>query len=288
MKLEKKIPTKKVKKLPGFGGLLAKTWQEIATFWRPLSGVVLVYGVLYFMLVLGFNLSVSYKDVADSVSSELGSGAGWLSKSSLTVVNLFTTSNQSDAGTMVQFMLFVIATLAFIWTLRQLRTLKHIRMRDAYFDGTSRIIPTMLVMVLLLVPFIPAAIGSSIFSVVNSTSNRLELTIAGLIAGLLVFVTFYWLSTWLPAIYIVSLPKGTPIVAIRSAMKLTKKHRFWMLRNILLFAILIGIFAFIFMVCVVLALPVASVVLAYIIGFVIFGITQTYLFTMYRSLLDES
>lgn len=288
MKLTKKTPIKKAKKLPGFGSLLAKTWQELATFWRPLSGVTLVYGVLYFMLVLGFSLAVSYQDVSDTVNSQLGGSPGWLAKSSLTVVSLFTSSNQSDAGAMVQFTLFVIATLAFIWTLRQLRTLKHIRMRDAYFDGNARIIPTMLVMVLLLVPFIPAAIGSSIFAVVSSASNTLELTAVGAVAGILFFVTFYWLTAWLPAIYIVSLPKGTPIVAIKSAMKLTKKRRFWMLRNVLLFSILAFVAVFIFMIGVVSVIPVVSVVLAYIVGFVIFGITQTYLFTMYRSLLDES
>jgi hypothetical protein len=287
MKSKKQKPAQRAKKLPGFWSLCLKTWQELTTFWKPLFGVLAVYGVLYFVLVLGFNVAVSYQDIADTISAQLGGDTSWLIKSSLTIVDLFSTNNQSDAGVIVQFTLFVIASLAFIWTLRQLRTLKHIRMRDAYFDGTSRIIPTMLVMVLLLIPFIPAAIGSSIFTVIN-TGNTAELVVGSLITGCLLFVTFYWLVAWIPAIYIVSLPKGTPIIAIKSAVKLTKKHRIWMLRNIVLFFVITAITAFLIMLLLVSVIPQVSVIGAYVMSFVLFGVAQTYLFTMYRGLLDES
>lgn len=279
--------TKKVAKLPKFTALCASTWTELSNFWRPLMGVTLVYALLYYVLVLGFSVSYSYQDVADSITSQLGASAGWLSKSSLTIVNLFSPTTQNDSASIVQFLLFVIATLAIIWVLRQLRNLKHIRMRDAYFEGSARVVPATLVMILFLVPFVPAIIGSSIFSIALAGST-LEITLGAVGAGLLLFLTVYWLCAWLPAIYIVSLPKGTPIKAIRAAAKLTKKRRFWMIRNLLL-----GVFAtlaitFLVMLLFVWLLPVASPVAAIICSFVIFMVLQTYLFIMYRGLLDES
>jgi hypothetical protein len=160
-------------------------------------------------------------------------------------------------------------------------------MRDAYFDGTARIVPTTIVLVLLLVTFIPASIGSAIVSVLQSGSG-IELTIAALIAAALFFATLYWLCAWFPALYVVSLPKGTPITAIRSAAKLTKKHRFWMVRNVLLFLFVTVLIDFIVMLLFVWIVPAASVVAAYIVSFITFGIAQTYLFIMYRGLLDEA
>ncbi len=285
MKPIKKTKTKKIK-LPSFLVLASRTWQELTTFWKPLTGVVAVYGVLYFMLVMGFSIAYSYQDIADNISAGFG-GAGWLAKNSLTIVNLFASSNQSDAGAIVQFLLFVIAMLAFVWVLRKLRTLKHIRMRDAYFDGTARIVPTTIVLVLLLLTFIPASVGSAVVGVLQAGTG-IELVIAVLIAGGLFFATFYWLCAWLPAIYIVSLPKGTPITSIKSAAKLTKKHRFWMLRNILLFVFLTVLIDFVVMLLFVWIVPAASVVAAYVVSFITFGIVQTYLFILYRGLLDES
>lgn len=286
MRIKSKKTNKIKAKLPNFWVLAARTWQELATFWKPLGGVVLVYGLLYFALVMGFSVAYTYQDIAGDIAETLGT-ANWFATNSLTVLNLFASSNQSDAGAIVQFLLFVMASLAIIWTLRKLRTLKHIRMRDAYFDGTARIVPMTLVVVLLLVTFIPATVGSAIISVLQAGST-VEQIIGAVIAGGLFLLTFYWLCAWFPAIYVVSLPKGTPIVAIRSAAKLTKKRRFWMLRNLLLVAIVTLLIDFMVMLLFVWLLPAASVVAAYIVSFITFGVLQTFLFMMYRGLLDES
>lgn len=287
----KKTSPKKVEnkttQLPKVGKLFASTWTELTSFWRPLFGVTIVYAILYFVLVLSFSISYSYQDIADSITAQLGDGAGWFSKSSLTVLNLFAPANQNDSSSIIQFLLFVIATLAIIWVLRQLRNLKHIRMRDAYFDGSSRVLPATIVMVLFLLPFIPVAIGSSIFAIALAGSG-LEIIIGSLVAGLLLFLTLYWLCAWLPAIYIVSLPNGTPIKAIRSAAKLTKKRRFWMIRNVALGVLATLTLTFVIMLTFVLVLPAASVVAAMVSSFVVFMVLQTYLFIMYRGLLDES
>lgn len=282
-----KKTNKKVVTLPSFYSLCAKTWQELVVFWRSLGGVVAVYAVLYFILVLGFNLVYSYQDIADAIYNQLGGDPGWFYRSSLTVISLFTFNSQSDASAIMQFVLFLIATLAFIWTLRQLRTLKKIRMRDAYFDGTARIVPAIFVAILLFVPLLPMAIGSAVLSVVK-TSGAIEPILMGLAVAGLFFVSFYWLVAWLPSIYVVSLPKGTPIAAIKSAAKLTKGSRFWMMRNIFIFAVLTIAIVFGVMLLFVSIVPQTSVVAAYITSFIVFGIVQTFLFTMYRGLLDES
>lgn len=289
--MKKKKPKIQKKKLPGFWKLVASTWNDLTTFWRPIFGVTAVYGVLYFILVLGLSVSYSYSDVTASVAESLGENAGWLATQSAIIFSLFTgssASNQSDATVMVQFLLFIVATLAIIWTLRRLQSLKHIRFRDAYYSGNAQIVPFLLVSVILLLTLIPAIIGSTIFGVAFSAGAiGIELVIVSIVTGLTLFLSLYWLVAWLPALYIVSLPGGTPIKSIKASAGLTKKHRFWFLRNIAGLAILILFAMFAAMLPIVLAVPVIAIGAVFVVSFIAFACVQTFLYRLYRSLLDE-
>jgi hypothetical protein len=273
-----------------FASLATQTWQELTAFWRPLFGVTLVYLVLYFIFVLGFNVSYSYQDIVASVALQIGENASWLPQKSVTVLNVFGSgfSGQSDASTVMQFLLFIIATMAIIWTLRSLRALKHIKIRTAYYEGPAQFVPFILVVFLLFLTLLPSAIGSAIFGVAQLTGAQgLELTLAGVLAAALFFGSVYLFCAWFPALYIVSLPKGTPIKSMKLAWGLTKGKRFWLVRTLVSLAILLALSAFLSIFLVVLILPVVSVFMAFIVSFAVFTVAQTFMYITYRSMIDD-
>lgn len=291
MAIKKKKNKAKTQLKPlNFWGLISATWREVSTFWRPIAGVTVVYGLLYFVLVMGLSISYSYNDISQTVSETLGESSGAFARNIVSITTLFSGSSnsQSDATVLVQFLLFIIATMAMIWVLRRLQSLKHIKIREAYYEGSSRIVPFILVFTLLLVTFVPSAIGSVIFSAAQSAGAvGIELVVAGLISGALLLLTLYWFVVWLPALYIVSLPNGTPIAAIKASSKLTKKRRFWMLRQLIALAAVLVLGIFTVMLPIVMVVPAVAVAAAFIVAFTAFAVAQTFIYTMYRSLLDE-
>ena len=149
-------------KLPSVWFLVKKTWFEASTFWRPLVGVTIVYVVLYFSLVLGLNLSSSWQD--ELLLSDSGFGGSLSVIFGAFYATGLGSSTSSDSTTLVQIMLIIMASMAFIWTLRKLQGLKQIKWRDAYYQGTSAFIPTILVSIVLILMLIPAIVGSSLLA----------------------------------------------------------------------------------------------------------------------------
>ena len=274
----------KVVKLPSAWSLTQKAYKEAATFWRSLIGVLSVYAVLYFVLVMGFNLSLSWQQglalsgskISQAVSgvfSVFGSGA-------------LSGGSQTDATTIIQFILFLIASLAFIWAIRRLQALKDVKIRDAYYLGNASLIPVMLVSFALLITLIPAAIGSGLLSAsLQVSTTGTEIFIVSIIAGVLLLISLYFLSMFWSAFYIASLPETRPWQALRSAAQITKKRRFAILRKISFFAILNIIILFIVLFLV--ALAAASIVpfVVFLLLIILFALAHIYLYSLYRSLL---
>jgi hypothetical protein len=239
---------------------------------------------------LGFSVSFSYDAILDLVASQIGENASWLPQKTVTVLNIFGSgfSGQSDASTVLQFLLFIIATMAIIWTLRSLRALKQIKIRTAYYEGPAQIVPFILVIILLFLTLVPSAIGSAIFGVAQLTGAQgLELAIAGLVAATLFFGSVYLFCAWFPALYIVSLPKSTPIKSMKLAWGLTKGKRFWIIRSLIGMVLLLAIGAFATIFLLVLALPIVSVVMAFIVTFIVFTVAQTFMYITYRGMIDD-
>ena len=283
---KKKVKASKIelKKLPNVWELIKKTWFEGTTFWRPLTGLLIIYALLYFVLVMGLSFS-SY------LQNPLSTSTGGLSKTLSTIfavinTNSLTDGTQSDATVLIQFLLFLIASLAFIWTLRKLQALKKIKLRDAYYQGTSTLIPVILVSMVLILTVLPAIAGSAILATaLQSGASGIETLIVSLISGLLLLLSLVLFVMLWPAFYIVSLPQTRPMQAIRAAAKVTKKHRFAILRKMIMLAILSFVLLFIILLPIALAVSVIVPEVAFVLLFIVFGFCHVYLYTLYRSLL---
>lgn len=270
-------------KLPSVWALLKTTFLECKETWRSLIGVVIVYGVLYFVFVLG----LSFSSVSNGASS-----SSRISESVKSVFSVFNStssmsgSNQSNATVLMQFLLFLIASMALIWTLRKLQNSKGIKIRDAYYQGTSGLLPTVLVTCALILTLLPAVAGSAVLSLgLQSGNSGAEVLVSSVISILLLLGSLYLFVMFWPAFYIASLPQTRPIQALKSAAKVTKKHRFNILANFI-FLLIIG-FGIMFVILLVLALTVSKIVPegAFLLLLILFGFAHVYLYNLYRSLL---
>ena len=262
--------------------VLRRTWLEFSTFWRPLVGITLVYAVLYFVFVTGFSITNGFRLVVDTNQNRF-----------LQAINGITTSlndvyaqGQSDATVLIQMLLFVIASLAIVWSLRKLQALKKITIRDAFYQGPAQIIPVLLVSAVLLLTLIPAVFGSSILTVVlMSASTGVELIIVSVVGGVLLLVSAWLFSMFWPAFYIASLPQTRPVQALKSAKAITKRRRLSIIRKLIILGLVVVVAALAILLPAVLIVPTFAQYFVYAALFAVFLFTQIYLYELYRSLL---
>lgn len=268
--------------------ILRKSFTELFTFWRPISLVVGVYAVLYVVIILGLNILPSAQDLQDQVTGYIGESAGSFARSLVLITVSITNNSQSDATSLLQFLLFLIASLALIWTLRKLQLLKKISITEAYYSGTATLIPVTLVSIMLILCIIPVGLGGIILATASQSGGGAEIIVASLFTGLCLFVTAYLFAVYWPAFYIASLPGTKPIFAMRKSAEITKKLRIKLLIKIIL--ILISLFVIFFAVLIPIALLVPYIVpvSAFALLFFYFAFMHVFLYTTYRGLIDES
>lgn len=283
MAAKKSSNSNHLKKLPSVWELFKRTMLEAKIFWRPLGGVLLVYAIVDFMFVKGFSLSGTVQDNlngSSKISEALNSVASQFS------YNALIGSAQSDTTVIIQFLLFLVASLAFIWTLRKLQNSKNVKIRDAYYSGTATLVASIIVSIILTLTMLPALIGSSVLAVaLQSGSGGIEIAIVSALAFIFLILSFYLFVMVWPAFYIVSLPDSWPIKAVRSAAKLTKGRRMAILRKMFILIVFLISLIFVFLMPFALILPATMPYVVYAILFMAFGFIHTYLYLLYRSLM---
>lgn len=282
-----KQPHKK-RQIIGHVALAKATWLDISSFWRPLVAILAIYAVLNILFVASISLLPSNQAIQDDITKYLGGSAGRV-LDSLTLVSISIINISSPGNTLLQVLLIVVASMAFIWALRKLRGLQTISARQAYYEGPANIIPVLLVCTLLLLTLLPASIGSTLLLyTLPIAGSSLELIIAYAISGGLMILSLYWLMVWWPAVYISMLPATTPIASMRAAAQLTKKNRLRLLQRFII--AIVVLFAAFFVIVVPIALIWQRLVPAtvYTVIVLLFGTWHVVAFNLYRCLIDES
>jgi hypothetical protein len=281
--MTKKHTKPKKNKFPSFYALVKNTLFEVITFWRPLLAILAVYAVIYFVFVLGLSLSNNSQDLMTG-GSKIGDALNVAFGQFFGGVLIGTAA--SDTTLVVQFILFLVASLAFIWTLRKLQGLKKIKIKDAYYLGNAALIPVIIISLVLILTFIPALIGSTILTVsIQSASTLLETVIVSVLAFVLLMLSLYLFVMFWPAFYIVTLPKNYPLGALKASIKITKKRRLLLLRKIFLWFVLLPIVMFVLLVLGALIWEAVVPSLAFILFLASFGLSHAYLYMLYRELL---
>ncbi len=254
-------------------------------------GVVGIYALLYLLLVQGItaldNLKENKAIIEQSVSGDfLGLATGFALFTQL----LGTSGSLSPTASVYQFLVTLLASLALIWTLRQVYSNKQqaIRIRDAYYQGMYPIVPFLLVLVVVLLELLPMALGGTVLSTViqnGIAATALEIALWGTGFFVLALVSLYLIASSLFALYIVSLPNMGPMQALRSAHQLVQGRRWLVLRKIIFLPIILLVLAAILMVPLILFItPVVGWVF-FAVTVVALAVAHSYMYGLYRSLI---
>lgn len=287
---EKQLAKKKARKQSKFPNSFKLVGQVFSIFkanWKTLLGIVIVYLILNIVFASGLGtISSSISNIKDNLqtSGQLGSALGGLG----TLVGS-AGANSSQTGAILQSFLIVLESLVIIWALRHLLANQKITVKNAYYRAMTPLIPFLLIIGVIIIQLLPVVLGSAIASAILSAifnaSGALTFSFA-VIFVLLAAWSIYMLSSTIFALYIVTLPDMEPLKALRSAKNLVKYRRWPILRRILF----LPIFIFIVMAVAIVPLIYWATFLAapvfYFLGMVAILFIHTYLYSLYRSLLE--
>lgn len=278
-----------IKKLPSIIDIIKSTslmlWQNRGL----LLGIAIVYGLLNLILVQGLSSSSEITTLKNEIHK--GSFGALVSSASIFAMLIGSSGNgSSQTASAYQLPLTIIASLAIIWTLRQIMSGHKVRIRDAYYKGMYPLIPFILVLLVMAVQLLPLVIGAAIYSIIitnNIAIGFVEELISLIIFLVLAFWPIYMLCSSVFALYIVTLPNMTPIKALRSAKQLVKFRRLSIFRKLLALPITLLIIAAAIMLPIILWLTVLSRWVFFILTMLTLLTVHAYIYTVYRDLLDE-
>jgi hypothetical protein len=209
------------------------------------------------------------------------------------------TGGLTEAPNEVQRILAGLTALLFwlvtIWAARMILAGNTIKLRDAFYNGPTPFISTVVLLIVVAVQLIPAAIGLFAFSVA-STEGWLVTAVEGIVFGaaavLLCLLSLYWVTGSVVATAVVALPGMYPLHAFANARMLVMGKR-WDIATRIFAALFVQ---FLLWAAVLLPLfmldnwlkfewlPLVPVAVQLMSGFSIV-FTSVYLYKLYRSLL---
>lgn len=296
-RLSKPIRRPSRQKLPSSWALLRETWALLSARKGFFVGVVVVYGVLQLILVTGV-VSSGTADVRDALLTAADGVSGALVTSLTLTTYVASTTGQAgtDQGSVYQFILIIIASLAVIWALRRVENLRSsklhasekVRIRDAYYKGMTPLVPFMLILVVILLEFIPLLVGSWLYSVViqgGIAVTLIEQLLWGLFLSVFAVLTIYLVLSSLFALIIVTLPDMTPMQALRSSRGLVLHRRWELIRKFLFLAVVTTFALLAVMMPIAFWLPAIAPWVLYALFTALLAVTLGYLYVIYRELL---
>ena len=167
--------------------------------------------------------------------------------------------------------------------------------RDAYFDGTARILSFLLVSLVLILTLIPAAFGLILYLIGTSSDTGTavsigEALIVGFVALLIAIPTVWLLARFIFALYAVMGDGLRPLTALRHSRALTIDHFWAVVRRLLVLGLVLLILAIMcvlpsFLIgLVVHSTPLLDGIFLMLTNFIILPIASLYLSKVYREL----
>jgi hypothetical protein len=286
-KSEAQKAARKRQKLPGSFYLTSQVFSTLRKHWRILGGIVLVY--LALNIVLASGISGLSSNVAE-IKANLQSGDRiWNALSGFGALVGSGGASQSETASILQSILIILSSLVIIWALRQLLAGNNIGVKQAYYQSMAPLIPFLLVIMVIFIQLLPLTFGvpiiGSVLSAVMNPGALLSVLLVIVFAGLAAW-SFYMISSSIFALYIVTLPDMQPRQALRSAKNLVQFRRWQLMRKIAF----LPIFILLVMAAVVVPLILIATALVapvfYILSMLSLLFVHTYLYALYRSLLQ--
>jgi hypothetical protein len=280
-----KTSVKSVHTHPKLPGSWRMAWQALLIlkdFWRSLGLIILIFSLLN--LVLASGLSAVIRNVnnlnlelaggrMDNALAQFGSLAGG-------------SGATGDSGSAVSSIIFIIASLAFIWALRQLLAGDKIKVKEAFYKGMAPLVPFIIILFVIILQLLPITITAALLGIIVSGAFGQAATV---IFTILLFAAATWslymLASSVMALYISTLPDMQPLRALRSAKDLVRFRRLAVMRRLLMLPILMLLAFLLIFIPLLLIYPPVAAPLFFIAYTLAIFFSHTYLFNLYRWLL---
>ncbi len=278
---------------PPIAGWWDLTKMSFALMWanrRPLFTFTIVFAILNLILVRGFGSSVDVVEIRDLLS-EISSGSLNALTTSITTFGLLLTDGSSagsEIAQMYQTILILLASLALIWLYRQQQAGHKVSIKMAFYRGMYPLIPFILVLLVIALQTLPGLIGNFVYTAAVSGDLLFGAFEHGLmitIMLLLILLSLYMLSSSTIALYIVTLPELTPMVALREARELVRHRRLGVFGRFLMLILITLFLLMIITVPVIFFVPVLAQWIFFLLTVLAVPFVNGYLFSMYRELL---
>ena len=277
--------------LTGSFRLFYRSLLTLKNGWKLFGGITLIYLLFSILIVRGLSVSIGASELKDALL-ELFEGSGQLT-TSLTIFGLLLGSVGTSAGEaagVYQTVFLIIFSLAIIWALRQYLSDKteKIRIRDAFYQGMYPLVPVVLILLVIGLQLIPLYLSSFLVGAVYGTGlavTVIEQVLWAVLLFLLALLSLYLVSSSLFALYIATLPKITPLQALRSARDLVRHRRWVVMRKVFFLPVAMIVLSGILVVPLILLSPTVAELLFLALSALALPVTHTYLYSLYRELL---
>ena len=288
-KLQKRIKPE-LAYLPTSGTLIKESLGFVWKYKKIFLGIFFVHVLVYFMVVRS-PIQPDVTSIQNAITTAVEGSDTQLTGVQGNLVTLSavlgSTGSTQQNGTAAVVILFVVS-LAYVWALRQLHNNNSIKVRDAFYQGMTAIIPVAFIIAVVLLELLPFAFASFIYTLARTSGifvtgfEDLAFFTVTMFIGVL---SFYWMTSGVIAAYMTTLPGIYPMYALHSARKLVQYQRLRVFRRMIALVLL---FAFIYIVLLILSirlLPSKTFIIAEFVQLLFIPFIHTYLYKLYRSLL---
>jgi hypothetical protein len=275
-------------RVPGAWRHLSESLKLFGRHWKFFTVFTIVYAVLSFILVHNFSADIA--SVKSNLSSLLGHNTVAASVGTYALLLTTSTSGTSTATAAYQYILFVIASLAVIWALRQFLSDKPKQpgVKDSFYEGMYPLVQFVMVLIVLTLELIPMVAAAGLYGLVVANGVAVTAAEQWLWVGIFIsgtIVTLWMLTRTIFALYIVTLPGAKPIRALKDSVRITKAHQFSVACKLLLLLVFMLVAGGVLLVPVIaFAAPLAGFLL-FLFSMLALPFTHTYAYGMYRELL---
>ena len=274
--------------IPGALRIFFRSLKIIRQNWSLFLGITAIYGAAALILVRGFS-NIDLEGLKNSYIVTNPTFTAF-SASFNTFLYLLQYGNSSTSPTagVYQGLSFFIFSLILIWVLRELYAERLVSIKDAFYNSTTPLIRSLMVLVVIAVQLLPAIVGIYIFTAIVRNGVAVvwwQKTIFTIISAILTFWSLRMITASLFAFIIVTLPDMTPMKAIRAAKDLVHYRRVRVFSKLLFLPIIMAIITSVLVIPFILWLPVVASWIYFSLTIIWFVIGLSYLYNLYRSLI---
>ncbi|GAC1392171.1 MAG: hypothetical protein NVSMB46_07250 [Candidatus Saccharimonadales bacterium] len=289
VKLRKHIKnTQKV--LPNAFVLLYRSMKHLWKHKKLFLGITLIYLFLTILLVKGLGVTNHVPALKGSLEKVFhGKTAAVSTSFTIFGVLLGTTGNASStvAGA-YQSILLLIISLVLIWSLRQTHANIKIKVKDGFYKGVYPFIQFLLVLLVIGLQLVPLIIATTLYKTIFGNGLAVlwyEKTLWYIALFALVSLSFYFISSSIFALYIVTLPDITPMRALRSARELVRYRRLVVIRKVMFLPISLIILGATIIIPLIIVWATAVEWVYFALTMVALVVVHSYMYSLYRELL---